>query len=168
MWDLFVRMWLSTVMPFFVNSIPARSSRRGSSTGFRPAATRIRSDVSVPLSVTVTIFPSSTETPVIFAPLYTVMPSLVKISSSTRAASSSPTGTRWGSMWATATFVPRREKAWAISEPMAPPPMMVRDSGIFSISNMFMFVRMSGTSFNPGMEGTKGSVPVAMKIFFAV
>mgnify|MGYP002682522386 CR=1 FL=1 len=68
-------------------------------------------------------------------------------------------------MWATATFVPRREKAWAISEPMAPPPMMVRDSGIFSISNMFMFVRMSGTSFNPGMGGTKGSVPVAMKIF---
>ena len=71
-------------------------------------------------------------------------------------------------MWTRETFVPRRVKAWAISEPIAPPPMMVNDSGIFSISNMFTFVRMSGTSRNPGIGGIKGSVPVAMKIFFAV
>lgn len=71
-------------------------------------------------------------------------------------------------MWIMETFVPRRVKAWAISEPMAPPPMMVRVTGIFSSWNMFVFVRMSGTSFMPGMGGMKGSVPAPMKIFFAV
>ena len=45
--------------------------------------------------------------------------------------------------------------------------MIVRDSGIRSISNMFVFVRMSGISRSPGIGGMKGSVPVAMKIFFA-
>ena len=65
----------------------------------------------------------------------------------------------------TVTWVPRAAKREANSMPMTPPPMTARDSGIWGSSRIWRLVRAVEA---PGMEGTAGRAPVAMRILSAL
>ena len=59
------------------------------------------------------------------------------------------------------TWVPSRAKAWAISQPIGPAPMIASRRGCSVNPNSVSFVRY-GTAARPGIGGTAGRPPVAI------
>ena len=75
------------------------------------------------------------------ASVYTLMPSRRKIRSISSLASGSSNDTSRGRASTTVTSVPKREKTWASSAPMAPPPSTIIDSGTCSVWTISRFVQ---------------------------
>ncbi len=146
-------------------SIPARSSSMSPVTARRPTATSSRSATCCPSpsSRTRTAPSARASMRVTVRPVTTAMPSAANTSSSTLEVSGSSRATRRGRASTIVTAVPTRRKAWASSQPMAPPPSTISDRGAAASSNTFSFVRYA-RSASPSIGGTTGRAPVATTI----
>ena len=148
--------------PAFSNSNPSR-------VGTRPAASNRRSASRVSPSLVFKITrPSLDSIWLIERLLYTSIPSFLKVSSRVSPANLSANGNKWASIWTMVVLQPNREKACAISDPIAPPPIINILSGIASRLNRFSLVKILSTVSNPGIGGIDGLVPVQIKILLAV
>ena len=141
--------------------------RTGSAAGRRRRAASRRSTVLPSASVTTTPSPprATRSTP---TPCCTVMPSRSKTSATTAPASGSSGISRCGAASTTVTWVPKRAKPWASSQPIAPPPMTTSDAGAAVVlqrsrgSSRPARPTPRGRSARPSIGGIAGAVPVAM------
>ena len=91
------------------------------------------------------------------------MPSRVKTRSIRSPASGSSKDSSRGSASTTVTSVPKRAKTWASSQPIAPPPSTIIDSGTCSAWTISRLVQ-NGVPASPGMGGIAGAVPLLITI----
>ena len=87
------------------------------------------------------------------------MPSFSKVLFSSSLDSGSSIESSLGAASTTVTRLPNRANTWASSQPIAPPPSTISDSGSSLVSMASRFVQY-GVPARPSIGGTAGAVPV--------
>ena len=153
------RIRSSTVIDRASSSRPIAPTPRRARSGRRPVAMSSRSATTSGTPSTATVNPlASWRTPVMFAPVCTVIPSSVRtFVMSSEDSGSSNTKSR-GAASIVVTAEPKRRKTWPSSRPIAPPPITIRLFGTVSVSMASRLVQY-GVSAKPSMGGAQARVP---------